>query len=267
MARIKDYIAHLFAHTISGNHVTGDGGSLLQVAARASGHIPQYQLLGNPAAQADGNPLGEILPGLERHVLLGHGDSHSPRHTSRNNRNLVHRILRRQAVNHDGMARLVIGCEPAFPLDDHPALLLRSGDDLDHRVVQIPHGDKTLVPAGGQQSRFVHQIFQVGAGKAASGLCQLPEGHILCQGFVPGVDLQDLFPALDVGPSHVDLTVKPSGTQQRGIQDILPVGGRHHHCFQNRPSQPAADSGSVPAHHDRRQGRLPADGPQRQSHR
>ena len=43
------------------------------------------------------------------------------------------------------------------------------------------------------------------------------------------MDLQDLFPALDVGPSHVDLTVKPSGTQQRGIQDILPVGGRHHH--------------------------------------
>ena len=43
------------------------------------------------------------------------------------------------------------------------------------------------------------------------------------------MDPEDLFPALHIGRAYVHLTVKPSGAEQRRVQDVLPVGGRQDH--------------------------------------
>ncbi len=57
--------------------------------------------------------------------------------------------------------------------------------------------------------------------KPAVALARSDEGYVLRQGLLPGVDLQDLLPAPDVGQSHIDLPVKPAGPQQGGVQDVL----------------------------------------------
>ena len=41
------------------------------------------------------------------------------------------------------------------------------------------------------------------------------------------MDVKDLLPAADIGLSNAHLPVKTAGTQDRRIQDIDPVGGRH----------------------------------------
>ena len=46
------------------------------------------------------------------------------------------------------------------------------------------------------------------------------------------MDLQDLLATLDVGESHIHLTVKAAGAQKRGVEDIHTVGGgQDHHAL------------------------------------
>jgi len=83
-----------------------------------------------------------------------------------------------------------------------------------------------------QQRRLVQQVLQIRAGKAGGSLGHLTQIHILRQRLVAGVDLQDLLAALNVRQTHIHLTVEPSGTQQRRIEDIHTVGGgQHHHAL------------------------------------
>ena len=42
---------------------------------------------------------------------------------------------------------------------------------------------------------------------------------------LPRVDLEDLLAALQVGPVDHDLAVEAAGAQQRGVEDLRPVGG------------------------------------------
>ena len=87
------------------------------------------------------------------------------------------------------------------------------------------HADEGPFFSGGEQGGLVEQVFQVCAGEADGGLGDGPQVYVLCQGLLPGVDLQDLLPALDVGQSHIDLAVEPARPQQGGVQDVRPVGG------------------------------------------
>ena len=144
----------------------------------------------------------------------------------------MHGVQIRQGVHHHGVARLVIGGEPALVLGDHPAVLFGSRDDLDDGLLQVGHGDGLLVPASGQQGRLVQQVFQVCAGKAGGALGQLLQVHILRQGLVLGVDGQDLLAALDIRQAHIHLAVEPSGAQQGRVQNVHPVGGgQDHHAL------------------------------------
>ena len=116
--------------------------------------------------------------------------------------------------------------------------------------MQVGHGEEPLPPAGGQEGGLVHQILQVGAGEAAGGLGDDRQVHILAQGLVPAVDLQDGLPAPDVGQAHVHLTVEPAGAQQGGVQDVHPVGGGH-------DDDPLVGGKAVHLHQELVQGLLP----------
>ena len=50
--------------------------------------------------------------------------------------------------------------------------------------------------------------------------------HVRRERDAAGVDLEDLFPPLDVGPRHHDLPVEAPGPEQRGIEHVGAVGGR-----------------------------------------
>ena len=148
------------------------------------------------------------------------------------------------------MARLVIGGETAGVVGDHPALLLRPGDDLQHGFMQVGGGDELAVLPGGQQGGLVEQVGQVRPGKARGGLGNLGEGHVLGQGLGFGVDLQDGLTAPDVGQTHIDLPVKAARAQQGGVQDVLAVGG-------GQDDDPLVRAEAVHLHQQLVQGLLP----------
>ncbi|CAN8007616.1 unnamed protein product, partial [Ixodes pacificus] len=55
---------------------------------------------------------------------------------------------------------------------------------------------------------------------------QLLVVHVLVAVHLPRVDLHDPRPGLLVGVRKLNLPIQPARTQQRGIQDVYPVGGR-----------------------------------------
>ena len=71
------------------------------------------------------------------------------------------------------MAHLVVGDDPLFLLGDDRALLLTAGDDQlkRHQQVVLVHGLAAL--ADGAERRLVHQVGQVRAHAAGSGLGDL----------------------------------------------------------------------------------------------
>ena len=122
---------------------------------------------------------------------------------------------------------LVVGGELFLLRGDHAALLLGASHHLHGGFLDILHGDGLAVAAGCQQRGLVDKVLKVCTGKTGGALGNDLQGNIRCKGLVAGVHLQDLFAALDVRQTHIDLTVKAAGTQQRLIQNVGTVGGGH----------------------------------------
>ena len=128
-----------------------------------------------------------------------------------------------------GVAHLMVGNQPLFHIGKHRVLLLGTGNDRlkGNQQVFLVHRLTTLTdsPQGG----FVDQVCQIRAYRAGSGLGDLPQVYILAEANLPGVHLQGIQAALEVGLVHNDPPVKPAGAQQRLIQDLRPVGSRQAH--------------------------------------
>ena len=92
---------------------------------------------------------------------------------------------------------------------------------------QLFHVDDALALAGRQQRRLVDQVGQIGAGEARGLRGQGVERDARGQRFALGVHGQDGLAALAVRTVHDDLPVEAAGAQQRRVEDVGPVGGRH----------------------------------------
>jgi len=93
----------------------------------------------------------------------------------------------------------------------------------------VPHGDGLRIITGGQQRRFIDQVRQVGPGKArcAPGNNTNINSGIQRDFLIADMDVQDFLPPFNIRIGHNNLPVKTAGTQQRVVQHIRPVGGRH----------------------------------------
>ena len=138
----------------------------------------------------------------------------------------MHRVLGRHQPGDDGVARLVIGCELLFLFGIDPALLFVAHDNLQEGIIDFPVADLLLGTTGGQQSRFVQQVLQIGAGEAGGGFGDGVKIHILFKGLFPGVNLHDGLTAFHIGHTDIHLPVKASRTQQGTVQNVGTVGGR-----------------------------------------
>src|SRR3546814_4070670 len=65
----------------------------------------------------------------------------------------------------DGMARLMIGGHLLFIVGHDHGAALAAHHDLVLGGLELVHGDQTLAPASGHQSRFVDEVRKVGAGE------------------------------------------------------------------------------------------------------
>ena len=63
------------------------------------------------------------------------------------------------------MARLMIGDGLFVFLAHHAALALRPHDNAIERILEFEQADGALIAPGGENGRFVNQVFQVRTGK------------------------------------------------------------------------------------------------------
>ena len=126
-----------------------------------------------------------------------------------------------------GVACFVVSGQLLFLGGHDTALLFGAGHDLHGSFLNVLHRDGLAVAAGCQQGGLVDQIFQISARKTGGALCNDLQGNIGSQGFILGVNFEDLFAALDVRKAHIDLTVKTARAQQCLIQNVGTVGSSH----------------------------------------
>ena len=221
-----DHRAQPLGETVLGDHLAGDVGGLLQVVGSTGGDVVQDQLFGHAAAQTGDDILKHLALGDVAAVFFGQVHGVAAGLAAGDNGNLMDAGVMLAVEARHRVARLVIGGELFLFGGDDPALLLGAGHDLHGSFLNVLHGDGLAVAPGSQQSCLVDQVLQVGAGKTGGPLGDHLEGDVRGQGFIPGVDLEDLLAALDIGQTYIDLTVETAGTEQSFIQDIGPVGGR-----------------------------------------
>ena len=130
---------------------------------------------------------------------------------------------------HQSVAHFVVRNQPLFHIGQHGVLLLGTGNYRfkgDHQVLLV-HCLTAVTHC--TQSRFIHQVGKVRTHRTGSGLGNFPQVHILAEADFPGMHLQGVQTALEVGTVHNDPPVKPTGTEQGLVQDLRPVGGRQTH--------------------------------------
>ena len=124
------------------------------------------------------------------------------------------------------MAALVVGGDLLLGLADHPALSPGTADHPVDGLLQCGAGDDRPVLPGGEQRGLVDDVGEVGAGHADGALGQSVEIRVGGQRLTVRMHPQHGLAAGEVGAGHRDLAVETARPQQRGVEDVGPVGGR-----------------------------------------
>ena len=82
--------------------------------------------------------------------------------------------------------------------------------------------------AGRKERGLVDEVGQVGAGEPRGSSGERADLHVWPKGLAAGVDPQDLLPPGKVGPVDDDLPVEAARSQERGVENVGPVGGGEH---------------------------------------
>ena len=217
--------AEAVGHAVFRRHIACDGGGALDVVGSAGGDIVQPELLGHASAQKRDDGFKHLAARGKRLILGGQADGHTAGRAARDDGDEVHRVLRGQHVHRHRVARLVHGGELPLTLGDDAAAFLRACDELDHRLLQMRHGDDGTLFARGHQRALVEKVRKIGAREA----CRLPGQHVkidvLCKRLVLRMHLQNFAAALSVGRADIDLPVEAARAQQRRVENIFSVGG------------------------------------------
>ena len=94
--------------------------------------------------------------------------------------------------------------------------------------LEVLHGDRRDAPAHGVQGRLVDQVGQVGAAHPRRAPGHHRQVDVGSDALVLAVHRQDRQPLGQVGQGNDDLAVETARAQQGRVQDVRPVGGRHH---------------------------------------
>jgi hypothetical protein len=140
----------------------------------------------------------------------------------------VHRVGLGQQLADQRVAGLVVGGVAALFLGHDHGLALGAHHDLVLGLLEVDHLHHARIAARGKEGRFVDQVGQVGAREARRATRQDVGADVLADGHLAHVHVEDLLAAAHVGQGHVDLAVEAARAQQRRVQDVGPVGGRHH---------------------------------------
>ena len=231
--RGRGHEAEFVAHAVLGDHVPGQRRGPLDVIGGAGGLDAENHLLGGTAANQGLKLRPQLVGGGEELFLLGHlhGVAQSAGGMGHDG-DFGNRLGVLFQGRHQGVAHFVVGNQPLFHVRQHRILLLGACNDglKGHQQVLLIHG--LAAHADGPEGRFIHKVCQIRAYGACSGLGNLTQVHVLAELDFPGVDLQGVQTALEVGTVHDNPAIETAGPEQGFIQDFRTVGsGKAHNAL------------------------------------
>ena len=221
------HVADRLAHAPFGDHLARDRAGALDVVARARRDVVDDDLFRRPAAEHHRDHVDQLALGDVAVVAVGAGERIARRLTSGDDGHLLHLVAIFEHLRDDRVTGLVIGGDALVGIGDDAALLLRAGDDLVDAFEDVLHDDDLASRPRGEDRRLVEQVFEIRAAETAGHAREDLERHVGRERFVAAVHFEDLFPSLDVGDIDIDLSVETTGSEQRRVEDIRPVGRRH----------------------------------------
>ena len=148
--------------------------------------------------------------------------------TARNDGNLVDRIGVGQKRSEESVTDFVISGDFFLLFRQNVTAPFGSEHHLLHRPDDVVLTQVAAILAGRQDGGLVHQIGQVGAGKTGRPGGNRFQIDILAERLFAGVNLENFFAVADVGTVQDDAAVEAAGPQESRVQNIGPVGRRHH---------------------------------------
>ena len=144
----------------------------------------------------------------------------------------MHRITLGQEFTNQGVTRLVVGSVATLLLGHDHAFALGAHQNFVFGFLKVHHLDHASISSSRHQGRFIAQIGQISTTHARCATGNDARCHVLADGHFSHVHIQNLFSATDIGQGHIDLAIKTAWAQERRVQNIWPVGGRHHNDSQ-----------------------------------
>src|SRR6185312_1080357 len=220
--------SELVAEAVLADHLGGQGGGGGQVVGGAGGGLTADQALGGPAAEADGQDIGQVALAVQPPVVGGQRLGVAEGLPGAQDSDPGDRIGVRGQGGDQGVAGLVDGDgselaggqRAGVPGAEQHAVAGAVEVGGDQGGAARPHGGD-----GG----LVDQVGQVRAGESGGGGGDLVQVGVRAEVLAAGVGGQDGGPFGPVGQRDDDLAVEPAGTAQRGVQGVRPVGGGQHH--------------------------------------
>ena len=186
----------------------------------------EHQFLGRAATHRHDQPRDHLRAGHQALVVLGHRHGVTAGAAARQDGDLVDGLDVGHRPGRQGVAALVVGGDLLLVLADDAALAARAADHAVDRLLERFAGDDRAVLPGGEQRGLVDDVGQIGAGHTDGALGQTFEVGVLRDRLALRVHPQDRAATGQVGVADRDLPVEPARTQQRGVEDVGPVGGR-----------------------------------------
>ena len=224
----------LVAHAPAGDHVARELGRLLDIVLGAGRARAVHHFFRRTPAEHSCDARAQIGLGVVIAIGLGSLIRDAQRHPARHDGHPVDRVRARNHESQYGVA--------AFMIRDAPAVLVAQEDGplgAEHDFLQGIHEvllmHRLLIASRGEQSRFVHEILQVGAGEAGRDRCDLGGIDVRRERHLPRVHLEDRFASAPVRQVNDDPPVEASRPQQRLVENVRLIRrGQHDDAFTAR---------------------------------
>src|SRR4029079_7887816 len=210
------------------DHLGGQGGRGGQVVGGAGGGLAADEAFGGPAAEADGEGVGQVPFPVQAAGVGGECLGQPEGLPGAQDGDPADRVGVRGQRGDQGVAGFVDG---------------DGGEVAGGRRAGGPGAEQAAVAAtvevGGDQGGpagpdrgdggLVDQVGQVRAGESGGGRGDLVQVGVRAEVLAAGVGGQNGGPFGPAGPRDDDLAGQTAGTAQRGVQGVRPVGGGQHH--------------------------------------
>jgi hypothetical protein len=145
----------------------------------------------------------------------------------RDDTDFADRFAMRHQLSHQRMAGFVVGDRSTFLLVHHPALFLGTGNDSFDGRLEVIHCDPSSLSPGSSQCCLIYGILQIRSAKPSCDSCGLVDVKAWGQSDALSVNLQDLYPANQIGIADSDLAIKAARPHKRRIEYLRAICGCH----------------------------------------